>query len=463
MKTRESGMLIALALVASALVASSADAQPQPQAVKIRGGLFVPKPKGAGETLDKDKATPKAGGADVVTLTSGDKLTGKVVSIEAGKRLTLKSPNYLSPVAVRLSALSRVRMKPGLKAKGDDVVRLTNGDRLRGKIVAITDGAVLLESNSAGAMRIARNVTESVSFSGGDGALIESAFENGQMTPWQKSRGTWIVKDGKLHSLTHGSHCTVFAPLMQTGPVTMVVKFKSTQRYNMYLDMILFASDKQNYYGRDSILVRFHSHNYYIQYCKDGGTRNVTNRNFGKRIQGGEFRLSFDPTTKKAKVWMDKTLLGEFEVTEAPDSGKYVMISSLYAGEISSARVLRGVVPPAGAGGKSKEKEHVLVLANKDRISAKKLTLADDQFTVQAPYGKLTMPAGNVRNVLFRSEGRERPRRRKGDVWVETEGSRFTVQLKSLTDKILVGKSDYMGEVKVLRPALRGLRFNIYK
>lgn len=454
------GIAITLAL---ALAAAEADAQPVPMPRQPRGGLFVPKPKGAGETLDKDKAKPKAKGEAVVTLTSGDKLTGKIVSIESGKRLQLKSPDYIGPVGVRLSALSQVRMKPRLKEKGEDSVRLTNGDRVRGKIVAITDGSVLIESSCAGSLRISRKVAESVSFSGGEGLLIESAFENGQMAPWRKARGEWMVKDGKLHSMTHGNHCTIYAPLKQEEAVTVVLDFKSAQRNNMYLDLILFASDKKNYYGRDSVLVRFHSHNYYVQYCKDGGTRNVSSRNFGQRIQGGQFRLSYDPKTKKATVWMNKALLGEFDVPQGPDSGKYVMISSLYRGAISSARVLRGVTPPAGSGGKGKEKEHVLVLANKDRISAKDLTFADGQFAVQAPYGKLTMPAGNVRNVLFRSEGRERPRRRKGDVWVETDGSRLTLQLTSLTDKLLVGKCDYIGEVKVLRPALRGIRFNVYK
>ena len=430
---------------------------------KGRGGIFVPKPRGEGETLDNSAAKKDSPSSDVALLKGGDKLTGKVETILPNGRLRLRGPQYVGVVEALVSSMDRVSLRPTIQESGQDLVVLTNGDKVKGTIVAITDESVVVESNCMGALKISRKVVKSVAFSGGEGVLLDSAFDDGRMDPWRKSRGEWMMKDGKMQSFSQGNHCTVFAPLKQNEAVTMAVEFSSAQRHNMYLDLILFADDSRHYYGRNSVLVRFHSHNYYIQRCRNGSARNVTGQNYGRRIRGGEFRLAYDPNTKKAKVWIDKRLLGEYDVPSGPKAGKFVMLNSMYAGAFKWARVYKGIVPPAGASGQGKEKEDVLVLSNKDRISAKGITFADGKFTVQAPYGELKMDAGKIGSILFRTDAQERPRRRKGDVWVETGGSRITVQLKKLTDKLLIGKCDYVGEVKALREALRGIRFNIYK
>ncbi len=51
--------------------------------------IFVPKPRGAGDTLDDSAKGDKQGEGDVVTTIRGDKIVGKVLSIEMGGRLRL--------------------------------------------------------------------------------------------------------------------------------------------------------------------------------------------------------------------------------------------------------------------------------------------------------------------------------------------------------------------------------------
>jgi hypothetical protein len=124
---------------------------------------------------------------------------------------------------------------------------------------------------------------------------------------------------------------------------------------------------------------------------------------------------------------------------------------------------MRGIVPPSGAEKKADTTAHIIRFSNKDRVAAEDVKLAEGKLLLKTSFGEISSTVDKVQSITFRAKGLEKPRRNKGDVHVETSDSRFTVQFERLTPEHLIGKSAYLGGVKVRRACLRRIRFNIYK
>ncbi len=401
---------------------------------------------------------------DTVTTVLGDRLSGDVVGTDAQGKLGLAAPHYQGEVRVLVSALDRLALPCEHKESGDDRVVLANGDRITGEVVAITPELVILEADATGPLKVSRNVVSSIAFSRARTILVDSNFARGQMEPWfPQGSSDWSVIDGALACHTSGSRCGVYVELEQKEAVTLEAKVEALDGHSLYCELVLFADNKDSSYGGNSVFARFYSDRYYVKYAREGGTSTIVNRNFGRTVRAGVLRLAYDPESGKAKVWVDSTELGEYSVPNRPAQGRYVMFCSSYSCRVSHMRVFRGILPASGDGGEADENKEIVEYQNQDRITALSVGLADGVFAAGTSYGELRCSVAKVSNVVFRKSGQEEPRRRKGDVWVDTPDSRFTLQFEKLDGEHLVGSAEHLGRVKVLRSAVKGIRFNIYR
>lgn len=451
-----------------AAVAVRIEAAPAPAPVQRK--IFVPQPKGAGETLDDSAKKGKEAQGDTVTTIRGDRVVGKVLTIDAGGKLRLTAPHFEGEVVVFTSALDRVEFIPTQKAEAGpseatsgDEVALTNGDRIVGEVVRISPESVIVESRATGPLKISRKIVQSISFAQGRTMLLESHFAAGRMAPWTARGGGWSVAGGALVCNSHGSRQTVFAKFDQTEAVTMEVKVEATGGRYVNCELIVFADRTDGSYGHNSIVARFYSSQVYLMYARNGGTNSVTSRSMGSTLRKGVVRVAYDPATSKARVWVDSRDLGEYAIPHKLTTGKFVMFNSRYPCRVSYIRVMRGIVPPSSAEHKADSKTHIIRFANKDRVAAEEVRLADGKLLLKTSFGEIASQVGKVQNIVFRSEGLEKPRRNKGDVYIETSDSRFTAQFEQLTSEYLIATSAYLGQVKVRRASLKRIRFNVYK
>ncbi len=445
-----------------AAVALRIEAAPAPVALQRK--IFVPQPKGAGETLDDSAKQGKAAQGDTVTTIRGDRVVGKVLTIDAGGKLRLTAPHFEGEVVVLTSALDRVELILTEKAEGGgDEVALTNGDRIVGEVVRITPESVIVESRATGPLKISRKIVQSISFAQGRTMLLESHFAAGRMAPWTARGGGWSVTGGALVCNSHGSRQTVFAKFDQNEAVTMEVKVEATGGRYVNCELIVFADRTDGSYGHNSIVARFYSSQVYLMYARNGGTNSVTSRSMGSTLRKGVVRVAYDPATSKARVWVDSRDLGEYAIPHKLTTGKFVMFNSRYPCRVSYIRVMRGIVPPSSAEHKADSKTHIIRFANQDRVAAEEVKLADGKLLLKTSFGEIASQVGKVQNIVFRSGGLEKPRRNKGDVYIETSDSRFTAQFEQLTSEYLIATSAYLGQVKVRRASLKRIRFNVYK
>jgi len=459
--------LAALAVLTVALITPVAGGPPLPLAGPVEilpaqdngGGIFVPKPRGAGETLDDSPPEPEKP-AHTVTTVEGDRLSGTVVEIDAAGRLRLTGPHYEGDVSVLTSHLNTVTLKQSEKESGSDRILLQNGDVVTGKLIAISGDEVVLQSTSVGTRNIDRRVVQSISLGKDIGRLLETDFRTGKMDPFATVQGNWNVGGGRLRLTTHGQMATVAAELKQSEAVTMVADLASIQNG---VNLILFAGQKTHHYGQDSVMLQFQRYHCYLQVCQKGSVRNVKNLRHGRNIRKGVVRFAYDPETQKATVWLNDSLILDQKAGNAPKTGKYVMISSHYYTQIKSVRVLPGIVGPDASVQGGEEEANVVVFANKDRMRSSEVTFADGKFVVKTPFGVLPVPAEKIGGVYFRLDAMKKLPDRAGDVRVETDRSRLTARLVRLTDNYVELDSAYMGQFKMLRDAIKSIRFRLGK
>jgi len=456
------GLGLAAVITSALMIPTTAWAPPEPVDIDDLDNFARPaQPADARTGLAQSLRTTAC---DTVTTVFGDCLTGNVIGTDAEGKLWLAAPHYQGEVRVLVSALDQVALACQHQESGDDQVALANGDRIAGEVLALTPELVILESGAAGPLKISRKVVSWIAFSRGRTILVDSNFERGQMEPWiPLGTSDWSVIDGALACHTSGSRCWIYAELQQKEAVTMEAKVEAVNGHSLYCELVLFADNKDSPYGGNSVFARFYSDRYYVKYARDGGTSTIVNRNFGRSVRAGVLRLAYDPESGKVRVWLDSTELGEYSVPNQPAGGRYVMFCTSYSCKISHMRVLRGILPDSGPEGQVDESMDIVEYQNKDRITALSMGLADGLFAAKTSYGELRCAVENVKSVVFRKNGQEEPRRRKGDVWVDTPDSRFTLQFEKLDGEYLVGSAEHLGRVKVLRSAVKGIRFNVYR
>jgi hypothetical protein len=435
--------------------------------------IFVPRPKDAGDTLDESSGSAAADQVDVVTTVLGDRLLGSVVRIAAGGKLQLTGEQFEGEVQVDVGALDGVVLRSSDKDSGDDEVALTNGDRIIGQLSTIAPDGILIETQAAGQLRISPKVVRSITFSKGASVLAESNFPGGNLEPWQSRGGSWTVSEGALVCRNRGSGNALFVKLEQKEAVTLVAKVQSLEGSSFRCDLVLFADTTEGVpnegrYGRNSLFAMFQNSEYYLMCVNNGSTNSIVNRNFGRQIQNGTLRLAYDPATGKAALWLDSAELGQYDVPTKTTSGQYVMFNSYFPLKVEYLTVYRGIVPPRGdddgaVGAAGTADEATVQFANKDRVSVASITLAEGEITFRTTYGELKCPVANVERILFGKKAQEEPRRRKDDIRVRTSAGRMTIQFDRLTADSLVGQSEFLGEVKLRRSAVREIKFNPYR
>ncbi len=428
------------------------------------GPIFVPSARGSGETLDGNPAPTPERASDVVKTLHGDQLFGTVHGINEDGRLVLRAPQYEGEVRILADELARVHLRNTEKDDGPDRVLLTNDDVVTGTLSAITDEHVVIESAAAGTLRIARPMVTGINFGNVRNTMMHSDFSTGAMDPWKPVRGSWQVRDGALVCSSSGEQAGISAELEQKEPLTVVCDFASLAGRNMHFHIILFADDRDNYYGRNSVFAIVSGHEFYIQYCQNGSTNHVFNGRYSNRnsIEKGVARLAYDPETGEASFWLDEQSYGTWKIPFNVKEGKYVIFQSHQPVQINSVEVLPGIVPPKSDRQEETE-ENVVVFQNEDKVKVSSLSLKDGQFAAKTSFGEITVPQANLATIRFGSEGRGQPRRRKGDIRLTTNECRMTLQFKQMDAERLVGSSDCYGDVQVARSMIRLLDFNIYK
>ena len=453
-------LMVCIALVAARVWANDEDTLPVPIERRAQPGIFVPAPKGAGETLDE--ADVQGVACDIVTTRQRDRLHGTVVGIEPGGKLRFSGPQFQGEVTMLASSLDKALLQSSVKDTGSYEVLITNGDKILGDLKTITSDAVVIESASAGILKIPLKVVSSIKFAEGADVLVEGDFKAGIMGPWKKS-GQWTLTQDGLFSGGGEDTPQLFAALEQKQALTFEASVKHPEGNSLDCYLMFMAGAPTTGgagFPENCIFAYLNGNSCNFGCVQDGSVMNNGERSFP--FVEGTLRFGYDPDTGKAMLWCNAHEVGGFLVPNKPQSGKYVVFRADSPCQVASLRVFSGIVPPPAEAERLKDAENVQFV-NRDRATADAVTLAEGMLNVATHYGELHVPAEKVHSVSFRTKGRENPVSDKNDAKVQTNGSLWTLQVERLDKECLVGSSAYLGPVKLNRAAVRAIQFNVSK
>jgi hypothetical protein len=433
-------------------------------------GIFVPKPRGSEDSFDPGAVAVQTGAT--VFGRSGDRLTGSVNSIANGV-IRFSGAFFDQEVGIFASAIRDIQFPArGGVESGRDLVVLTNGDRLFGKVEGMTAADVAFNTATAGFLKINKRYIRQMWFQGNVDALARTNFAAGHPGPLRIAGG-WQISGGVLRV---SAPFMATLPLDQSGAVTVVMDFA---RMGQGWSLSLFSDQPGVAEGEtpvrtgprgvpgaegSALTLALAPNGYSITSWKGADPPGTVASGVPARPgEPQELRFAYNPATGHVNLWINGQGACEANAPAAPKQGKYVVFGSFRDNcDLKSLAVLDGVVAP----GKVLEEadpnyETIFYQSGERSLNAKSTELLNGVYSVKTTVADkpLSVPAEKVVSISMGKAGRETLPPPEHPVQISLPRSLITVDLVELTAKTAVAKSPYLGDIKIVRDMIQSMRF----
>ncbi len=427
--------------------------------------IAVPKPEDQGRAGEQaaDKPLP-----DRLEFLNGDLLSGTLVSLSP-KELVWHHPDAEGDLRLAATNLKSIELHslPPVRPAADQVqVGLTNGDMLRGKIVAMDGEKLLLDTVYAGQMTIRRPMLASLRPAETTGDVCYAGPNS--LDEWTRgnNRDAWEFRNGALYSVQGNGSLGRDVKL----PDRARVDFELAWQGQPYFTVSLFADNLESCYGPGYQLAM--QGNYVSLNRRTKGSSNGLGGYHAPALQTkrkAQVSVRVDRKGKTVALLMDGALVQQWTDPAGLDEGGTGIVFYVNQNQhrIRNLRVMPwdGKMEPSG--GEAEEapatKEDQIQFANGDRVTGSLLGIKDSEVTVKSPYAELKIPLERIVLVTFQEDSQERARRNAGDVQgLFQDGGQMTLNLLSLQSGTLQGECENFGKVEVKVGAFSRLRTNIY-
>jgi hypothetical protein len=438
-------------------------------------------------------ASVSAGDAEIL-FTNGDRLTGSLESM-AVDQLMWNSPALEKATAFPIAKIDQVRMpeNPGASSNGSELILdLSNGDVVRGKLVALDDQAVVLDTPFGGRMSFNRAMITS--------ARIETVADllyrgPTSMDGWRQSaeRQTWIYGGSAFRSSGVGG-----IGRDDLLPLTCAVSFRLDWKGDSCnMKILIFVRDVESEEANEGYELTIQRGSYRLKKCSTqnylgiGSSSILSMANKAKveiraSLQTGLLCLYIND--KLCEKWQDadfkKEVFGSglqfFSVNDQAQKISDIRVAKWDGVEQATPELRRGMVMPGGVvmqRGKvvlrmqkdqpKPTKPNVvkdgIQLANGDVVSGQFTAVDGGVVTLMSSLGEVKLPIERLRTLDLKSANSERAIRRSGDIRVFIKGgSRLVMRLEAFENDRLIGSSQNFGQASFAIDAIERIEFNIY-
>lgn len=401
---------------------------------------------------------------DLLRFKNGDVIHGSYAGIGEGPVVLWENPEAQHDISFETKNLRKILFNKGRsrsRLKTQDLVELSNGDRLPGTVVNLDEKSLTFDGDFGGLLAIPRNHIKRLSINrhGPDpsylGPFDEAgwSFQNNEKggrkrarakddkeaekkkSPWQLSGGAWYNERSSVLALETPSadrtsykfrvawrnHLNLSVAFLADfeRPVTQkedeeLVEPNEENPSNLLLDGPAGHSDPERF--GTSYLLSLHSNYIRLQrtgFDQDG--RPETN-SFKSESAHSELRDAYEATFE-ARVDRKKGLFTFYingrRLTEWEDpSGEIADGGHLafFPGNNSSIRLSDIAInnwngmPDSALSMQSEQNDIVLLHNGTDRLSGKVLNISDDQLTLESHYATFDIPTEDVAEIFFASD-----------------------------------------------------------
>jgi len=404
---------------------------------------------------------------DTLELKDGIGLPCTVTRITPKGLLEFRTAWTDGTATARLDGLAGVKMRAAAwKAKDPSCVLLTNGDVVTGKLVNLTDKEIVLQSAMLGNVRVPRSFAKLFIAAEGAANPLVRNFARADLYGWNVDSGRWVVHGGFLHCKGSGG---ISVPLPKMAAITIEVEVEAKHVRVALAQLVMNIQEgKPKRNGGETPYVEAsmgtnHTSLRYRSGTGSGGSSSRSGRSL--MMENTVYRITCDPRAGDMRLWAgDRQLLSSRG--QGLEHWSRFALTCTTGLAIKRIRIRPGVHPP---GGDPEEKDDDpdavdtrVILQNGDAITPEAIAFADGVFVLTVLGTEMKCPAERIKRLDLVSEKQARPRRRKGEARVRAGGAFLTLRIRELTAETLIGDSEYLGEVRIPRKALRGMQFGVY-
>ncbi len=412
------------------------------------------------------------GAVDRLVLLGGEWLRGMLVCMDPVSGMAVwRHPAVAEPIRFHVSSLAEVQLGPRGGRTSPDVgglVRLTNGDEIRGEVRSL-DGALLLLANTpAGDLRLRREMIVEIVPGGTADVLYEGPNSLEEWTcRGDRTRG-WQYRDGALWPLMPMPLGLRVENMGDAVRIDFTVDWRSTPGYFSFW---FFHEKPEDPQGDAYMLNLVAGQRMDLNRMRaSGGAQNLGAVEMGETAmlnQSMRVSLFAHRGLGEVAVMINGKLVRQWkDPREFKGRGNAVTFMPQGARDfrLTEIRVARwsGVLPQT-APSTSRRDVDTIVLANGDQMSGALERVADGRFVVQTPFTPVEVPADRVVQAVLAPSKAARARRRSGDVRLRLVGGGIvTMELAGLDGRWITGSSENFGETRWPVAAVRRIEFNLY-
>ena len=423
----------------------------------------------------------------MIQFSNHDGLSGSVESID-GERLVWRSTMLERPAAFLIKNVIEFRQAAEL-AQVDDrseaLVKLTNGDSVRGQLASVSGDSIALDTSFAGRMAFRRTMVESVTISERTNFLFKGPSgldgwrQSGESPAWSYRHSVFSSKapGGIARDVRLPDECRVAFDTAWTG--------------GLGLKLIIFSNDTRGDHPSSGYEVTFQQRSVYLRRCNGqkfiGHASNATAFEESEKAQievraslkSGKVCLLVDG--KVIDVWTDPDVVGGSlggAVHFISTSASPVQISGIrvskWDGELDPVTdpivVMNQEPDPHDdddtpkVGATTNDAVGRMELRNGDIISGEVVSIENEMVKIKTPFSDVTIPLERLCTVALNPVSLERCKRLAGDVrGCLPDGSSLVFRLDGMEGTFLMGSSQNFGKAKFNLSSFERVEFNIYK
>lgn len=415
-----------------------------------------------------------------------DQLSGTLGSL-AVDRLVWNSPLLEKPAPFYLKNVLEVALPtvpPDSADAHEAALSLMNGDVVKGRLVSVTDDAIILDTWYAGRMEFRRLMVREVEivdrksliFSGPTG--LDGWVQPTKTSDWTFDRGALRSSGSRPigRELNLPDNCSMAFDLTWKGPLGLMLNlfgdnldggnptrgyqiscqggYASVRRLNMMMGGASNMASVPEFRDSEKVRVEVRINRKEGHVCL---YVNGTCKVYWKDPEAGKGKLGtaiqFDPNGSMQAVGISRIKVSTWDgVPEIPAGG---MLGLQGFGRIGPE------IKPAPK--PEPMEEGRMKLRNGDSISGEVTAIADGMIQVKTPFAEIKLPVERVRNIMLKPASLEEPIRRNGDVraWFP-DGSSVVFRLDGSSQATVTGSSQTFGTAEFKLAAFNRIEFNIY-
>jgi len=433
-----------------------------PAAAQIR----VPPPeRGPGEAVEDDER-------DTIEFLNRDSLTGSLVGYTGAEfGLMWRNPCAAGPIAFAPRNLKKLRLakRPVAAAHASrDTVLLTNGDELRGSILALNAEYLTLETWYAGRLLIKRpSVKAALPGSSGGARAVDGL---GSLSQWTSGRG----QSGGWEQRGENFVCYQSMPIGRFfSEMPDAARIDFTLSWQGYPQMIVsfFSDNIAEYGGNCYFLAAGHGSLAVTRSSRQTGHTTILSSNPAElQPNTGSARISLlaDKRNSTVAVLLNGKPVGRYVDNQGfAGLGKGLVFypQSNSRQRISDFRIAAwdGRMPDRAEGSIDASAGSELCLANGDRVSGALESITEGSVAFSTAYASMQVPVDKVVHIAFGGGQAADAERRSGDVrLLLNDGGSLTVRLDEIDNDVIKGECGSFGVVQIPLAACGAIAFNIY-